>query len=70
MIVGSCFEYDSVEIGWIQHDAYGVVISDLYKIAKELYHHGERIVGITTQLTRDSREKIVLIIEFFKIFTT
>jgi len=57
MIVSSYFEDDSVKIGWIQHDVYGDVLSDLYKIAKRLHHHGEVIVGITTQLRRDSWDK-------------
>ena len=51
------FEYDSVEIAWIQQDVYWDVISDLYKIAKRIYHHGEIVVGITTQLTKDSWDK-------------
>ena len=57
MMVSSSFENDSVKIGWIQHDVYGDVISDLYKIAKRLYHQGEDVVGIASQLTKDSRDK-------------
>jgi hypothetical protein len=56
MIVSNYFEYDSTKIGWVQHDVYGYVIFDLFDIAKRIYHDGECVVGITTQLTRDSRD--------------
>ena len=57
MIISSYFENDSVKIGWIQHDLYGEVLIGMYQLAKQLYRQGEGIVGITTQLTKDSWDK-------------
>ena len=54
MIVGSCFEYDSIKIGLVQQGVYRYVISDLYTIARQIYYHGGDVVGIATQLRKDS----------------
>jgi|GEM_PF-836408 len=53
MIVGDYFKGDNDEsLKWVQHDAYGDLIGNIYRYAKERYLNSIKLIGIDTPLAK------------------